>query len=254
MGEIVKMENEAGISEQKREAILRFINPNNSLDSGEVELFLHLCMKTGLDPLLKQIYAIPKRNNKLGRDVLTVVISIDAFRLVAERTGCYAPGSATQYSYDEKGRLAGATAFVKKMTADGTWHEVSESALMSEYCSPNNHSWRSMPHVMISKVAEARALRRAFPDRFGGLYGKEEMDQAQEYQNDGGGSQKTSDGDLYIDESQVIYLKGFLHGKEELKKQLLQLCKASSLDKILKTQAEACKQFIKSKSEAQDES
>ena len=38
--------------------------------------------------------------------------------------------------------------------------------------------WAKMPETMIKKVAEAAALRMAFPDELGGLYAQEEMDQA----------------------------------------------------------------------------
>jgi phage recombination protein Bet len=37
-------------------------------------------------------------------------------------------------------------------------------------------NWKSMPHVMLGKCAEAQALRRGWPDALSGLYVQEEMD------------------------------------------------------------------------------
>lgn len=137
----------------------------------ELQLFLHVCHKTGLDPLVKQVYSV-----KYGTD-RSIIVGIDGFRSVAERTGCYAPGKESTFSYDPQGRLKSATAYVKKMTRDGTWHEVSASAFWAEYGS-DKQFWQKMPHVMLSKCAEAIALRKAFPNELSGLYTQDEMEQA----------------------------------------------------------------------------
>lgn len=142
----------------------------------EMQLFLHVCYKKGLDPLTKQIYSV-----KYGQE-RSIIVGIDGFRLVAERTGCYAPGKESTYVYDAQGRLQSATSYVKKMTRDGTWHEVSESAYWAEYGS-DKQFWKKMPHVMLAKCAEAKALRRAFPNELSGLYTQEEMEQANKKQD-----------------------------------------------------------------------
>jgi phage recombination protein Bet len=38
--------------------------------------------------------------------------------------------------------------------------------------------WKTMPHVMLAKCAEAQALRRGWPEDLSGIYAQEEMDQA----------------------------------------------------------------------------
>lgn len=135
----------------------------------ELKLFLYTCKRTGLDPMMKQIYSIPRGGMR------TTQTSIDGFRAIAERTGKYAPGQATQFTYDKDGALLSATAFIKKLTLDGTWHEISATIFWKEFVNFGNKFHKTMPHVMAAKTAEAAALRRAFPMEFSGLYATEEM-------------------------------------------------------------------------------
>lgn len=168
-----------GFDQEQVRAIKALIDPSNKLDDVQIQLFLHVCKERKLDPRLNQIYAIPRWNSNTKRTEITIQVSIDGLRLIAERTGKYAPGKDTQYIYNEKGALLGATSYVKKMTPDGMWHEISATAFLREYMPSNGKGlWGQMPHVMIEKCAESRALRRAFPDQLSGLYSEEEMTQA----------------------------------------------------------------------------
>jgi len=149
----------------------------------ELKLFLHACTKTGLDPLMKQIYAVKRYDSALNRQVMAIQTGIDGLRLVAERSEMYAPGREPAYVYDAENVLVSATAFIKKMTKDGTWHDIAATARYDEYVQRKQDGqpttfWKRMPHVMLAKVAEALALRRAFPQDLSGIYSTEEMTQA----------------------------------------------------------------------------
>lgn len=137
----------------------------------ELQLFLHVCVKTGLDPFMRQIYSVPRGGQR------TIQTGIDGYRVIAERTGKYAPGREPTYNYDNKENLISATAYVKKQTQDGTWHEVSATAFWGEY-KVESPFWKKMPNNQLAKCAEALALRKAFPAELSGIYTKEEMDQA----------------------------------------------------------------------------
>lgn len=149
----------------------------------EFELFMHVCKRTGLDPAFKQIHPVSRWNAKLNRNTLTFQVGIDGFRLIAERTGRYAPGREPTYTYDKDGKVISATSYVKKQTADGTWHEIAATAFYSEYVQKTKEGkvmgmWAQMAHNQLAKCAESLALRKAFPGDLSGLYTKEEMDQA----------------------------------------------------------------------------
>ena len=138
----------------------------------ELNLFLHVCKHTGLDPFLRQIYSISRGAQR------TIQTSIDGFRLIADRTKKYMPGREPTFTYDSKGKLLTATSYIKKMGPDGSWHEVSASAHFNEYNPGNNKIWDKMPHVMLSKCAETLVIRKSFPADLSGIYSDEEMHQA----------------------------------------------------------------------------
>ncbi len=151
----------------------------------EFQIFIMACNKTQLDPFMRQIYAVKRWDSKQNKNVMTIQTGIDGYRLIAERTGCYAPDSEPTYNYDSEGRLTSSTAYIKKQTKDGTWHTISASAYMDEYCQKTKDGrpmgmWSNMPRTMLSKCAEAQALRKAFPAEMSGVYTKEEMQQAED--------------------------------------------------------------------------
>lgn len=167
----------------------------------EFDQFIHICKTVRLDPLRKQIYAFVMNKGNADKRQMTIVTSIVGYRVIAERTGSYRPGK-TEIIFDETLKdkatnplgISHATATVFKYV-HGEWHEVSETAYWEEFSpqkeiwednkptgrfhlDPKKDNWRRMPRVMIEKCAEAKALRRGWPDDFDGLYAEDEMDRA----------------------------------------------------------------------------
>ena len=143
----------------------------------ELELFLHACKRTGLDPLMKQIYAIKRRNNKTGNEDMSIQTGIDGYRLIADRTDQYAGSDEPTYVIAEDGWPDVASVTVHKLVG-GVRCPFSASARWKEYAQDTSTMWKKMPFLMLGKCAEALALRKAFPAELSGVYTHEEMMQA----------------------------------------------------------------------------
>lgn len=147
----------------------------------ELQLFIKTSERLGLDPFARQIFAI-KRWDPDTRDYgMTTHVSIDGLRLSAERTRRYMPSEELyEFRYNAKSELVSVVAAVKKLGPDGQWHRVPAIAFFDEYAQTKKDgglqkNWAEKPHVMLSKCAEALAIRRAFPLETAGVYIPEEM-------------------------------------------------------------------------------
>jgi len=149
----------------------------------ELQLFVATCKRTGLDPFLKQVYAIQRRSKEGNEWVtrMTIQVGVDGLRLIADRTGRYAGMNAIEW-LDEDGvwgevwtgvgdhPLAARTAVYRKdfsrpVPAVCRWDSYVQTTNTGEPTS----MWRRMPDVMLGKCVESLALRRAFPAEMSGI-------------------------------------------------------------------------------------
>lgn len=131
----------------------------------ELDLFLIRCKTLGLNPLKPGQIFFMKYGNSAG----TIVVGRDGFRALAARTGKHR-GTTTGVIRNDKGEVTHGYAEVYR--ADWT-HPARVESSMAEYCK-NTPIWKDLPETMIQKVAECAALRMAFPDELGGVYGEDE--------------------------------------------------------------------------------
>jgi len=135
----------------------------------QVSQFVEYARRTGLDPFAGQINLIQGRP----------AASIDGLRVVASRTGEYEGQAPTQW--------CGADAvWVDVWLADEPPHAARVGVYRAGFREPlvvvslfreaakQTKPWQQMPALMLAKVAEAQALRKAFPAELSGLYSTDE--------------------------------------------------------------------------------
>ena len=159
------------------------------LTAEELKLFAIVSSRSGLDPFARQIYAVKRQ----GR--VTFQTGIDGYRSIAARTGLYDGQDEPEYGpvcgcgdKRPEGHPEWCTVRVyrkgvtRPIAATAYWHEYKPEAGQS---GKGDAMWMRMARVMLAKVTEAQALRKAFPydpeNRMGigaDVYTSDEMAQA----------------------------------------------------------------------------
>lgn len=191
-GEIIHQ----GYSEEQVQLIKNTFCKGASDD--ELKLFMYVAKKTGLDIFSRQIYSVERWDNKIGKYVRAIQVAIDGFRVVAERSGKYA-GQVGPYWCGKDGQwvdvwldivppVAAKVGVLRSDFKEPVWAVARYDAFLQTYRDKQtgkfvpNQFWTKMPDLMIAKVAESQALRKAFPQDLSGLYTSDEMPQEQKAQ------------------------------------------------------------------------
>ena len=184
--EIIKTENNKLLDydnlqniEKHIETYKKYLNIPNATKE-DIAFFSQYCQRTQLDPVSRQIYAISYYDDKNKRNKIQVLLSIDGYRIIAQRTGdfdssetfwCGEDGIWKDVWLSSKNPSAAKVIVYKRNSTKG----ISAVALFKEYANLKSNTWQTKPALMIAKCAESLALRKAFPSALSGLYTSEEM-------------------------------------------------------------------------------
>lgn len=155
------------------------------LTTSEIKAYMRLCQAQRLNPFTRDAYLI-----KYGNSPAQIVAGKETFTKRAQRNPRFRGYTAgiTVIRGDGKLHRREGSMLIKGETLIGGWCSVSiegyekpmfDEVSLAEY-DTGKSNWKRMPATMIRKVAICHALREAFPEDLGGLYGPEEMDQARD--------------------------------------------------------------------------
>ncbi|WP_426750078.1 phage recombination protein Bet [Myxococcus sp. Y35] len=193
---------QAGWTRERVELVKRTICPRG-ISEDEFALFIEQCKRSGLDPLLKEAFCVARRQNVGNRERPNWVTKYEfqpseaGMLARAERFPDFKGIQASAvFAEDDivvdqgrgevvhrfnpakrKGALVGAWARVVRedKLPVVVWLDFSGYVQQTPL-------WSKIPTTMIEKCARVAALRKAYPEAFGGLYVREEMP-AEDYES-----------------------------------------------------------------------
>lgn len=156
-----------------------------NLTDSEFKIFVEVGKYTGLNPFLREIWAVKYNDNPAQ-----IFVGRDGYRKSAQKNPDYdyhhvdAIYSNDNFHFDltkgevlhtynlkDRGKLVGAYCLVKKHSASKPIFVFLE---LNEYTTGKS-LWAKMPSTMIKKCAEAQGLRMSFQELFAGTYSDAEL-------------------------------------------------------------------------------
>lgn len=178
-------------TKERSELVRRTICPKG-ISEDAFALFMEQCKRSGLDPLLKEAFCVP-RKSKVGDSWVEQHVfqpaeagmlsraerfpdfkGVQASAVYAEDDILIDMGAGTvKHAFNpakRKGQLVGAWARAERAGKLPVVVWVDFQGYVQQ-----TPLWSKIPNTMIEKCARVAALRKAYPEAFGGLYIAEEM-------------------------------------------------------------------------------
>jgi phage recombination protein Bet len=158
----------AAYLEEKRDIIRAICLPEQfRRDDALLGLVIEIGKLRGLNPIAKQMWVVPRGGKP------SIETSIDGYRLIASRTGCYAGSDEPVYDIEDAEHPGRCTVTVWKIvhgdrypfTATVRWSEFGVQGWTAKY----DNLWKTKPYHMLGVRAEVHALKKAFPEETSGL-------------------------------------------------------------------------------------
>jgi phage recombination protein Bet len=151
-------------------------------DRSQIAYFFEICKRKHLDPFLKHVHMIERseRDPKNGEKWIksfTIQTSLDGMRAIAQR-------NVKIVSYRRWTRKNDQEIYGCCEIATSDRGLYSDEVPFSEYVGKTKQGevtkfWKQFPQTMIKKVAEESVLRMLCPEDLSGVFGDDEMDQAE---------------------------------------------------------------------------
>ena len=160
---------------EDQKAIVRNSLANGASDA-EFAVLWEMARSRNLNPVKKEIYFVKRWDSNKRAEVWATQVSIDGLRVIAARSGEYDGQDEPEFEYDDKGNLKLCRVKVYRKGVKRPIVGVAHWTEFAQYTKEGKLTsmWAQKSHVMLSKAAEAQALRKAFPDEVSGLYVPEE--------------------------------------------------------------------------------
>lgn len=183
-----------GWTRDRIDLVKRTVCPKGISDV-EFSLFIEQCKRTGMDPLIKECFCVPRRTNVGTKEHPNWITrhefqpgEVGFLRRAQEMPDFRGISASAVYSADAIEIDAGSGTVSHRFNPAksrgqllGAWARVERAGKLPVVVwldlaayQQNTANWRSMPATMIEKCARVGALRKCYPGQFGGLYLDEE--------------------------------------------------------------------------------
>lgn len=166
------------------------VRGNGNVTEQEIVMFMGMCKANKLNPFNNDAYLI-----KFGSQAASMIVSKDVFFKRAIDNPSY-NGMKSGIVIVKNGEIVKREGHIKLKDEElaGAWcevfrkdweHSIYQEVNFNEYAGYTkegklNSQWASKPVIMITKVAESTALRKAFTDNLQGMYIAEEISEPNE--------------------------------------------------------------------------